>query len=934
MINKMIATSAKLSVLLILAVALLFSCASGTSAGSGDALMSADPGAYEDAAPAGLDKVIALNEKLAPSDDELVVYYVRPDKNYEPWALWVWAFGSGAGDASWDYTQEWQVEDDIGYMRLKLDGSSTGGNPPVNAADGKVGLIARQDGGWTKDGNDDRIWDTNTSKSVVIFSGDMNTYAVKPYSPRVARAELATQTEIDVELSSRFGLDVDGGLSGFTVKSKDGKDFAIASVVNSDSPTDPTYNYTKYITITLAEPIQPSDALVISNPALEGDKDVDSTKLAVKLADKATPSADTALGVSYSKSSKSAEFKLWAPTSSSVKLNLYKKDTATTADYTVDMVLDVATGVWSATFNQVDPDGMFYDFTVQNTKGTVVVLDPYAKSMAAYRNQGGPGRAAVVDMDSAKAGKMTADYVKLAKREDAVIYEMSVRDFTISSDSGVKAPKGTYTAFIEKIPYLKELGITHVQLMPVLNFYFTDETNRKYEDKGTVNNNNYNWGYDPHNYFTPEGWYASDATDPYARIAELRQLIDECHKAGIGVLLDVVYNHMAGTSFLDDIVPGYFFRTNAQGAFTSNSGCGNDVATERAMARRLIVDSIRWWVDEYKVDGFRFDLMGLIDTQTVLDGYEAAKKINPDVLFEGEGWKMYNGAAGTVGMDQNYMLQTDSVAVFNDEFRDLLKAGGFNEAGQGFITKKEINTDRLFSNLIGQPVVNYRADAPGDNLQYIAAHDGLTLHDCVFHNARLDESDPAQKAEGIRRIKMGNFFIMTSQGIAFMHGGQERGRTKPNVTGATNESVGKFVRNSYDSSDSINQFVWTLDEDYKGLFEYTKSMIALRRAHEVFRIGNHDKVSAAAKQIAPTEKSGLVIGYSLKWDDGTWYILANAKKDAASFDLGKDAASALVFADENGGIVDGKAVADASGLSVNGSVVTLDPLTAVVIRIK
>ena len=220
---------------------------------------------------------------------------------------------------------------------------------------------------------------------------------------------------------------------------------------------------------------------------------------------------------------------------------------------------------------------------------------------------------------------------------------------------------------IEKIPYLKSLGITHVQLMPVLNFYFTDETKTAYEGSGTVSGNNYNWGYDPHNYFTPEGWYSSNAADPYARVAELRTLINELHKAGLGVLLDVVYNHMGSVSFLDDVVPGYFFRTNAQGKLTSASGCGNDVATERVMARKLIVDSLAYWTREYKVDGFRFDLMGLMDTETVLSGYAAAKAINPDTLFEGEGWKMYNGPAGTSGMDQKYMTKTDSIAVFNDE---------------------------------------------------------------------------------------------------------------------------------------------------------------------------------------------------------------------------------------------------------------------------
>ncbi len=925
---------------LVLTALLFASCASGMQEKPGtadaDSLMSAAPGSFENAAPDNLDAVIALNQTLAPASDEFIIYYVRGDKNYEPWALWMWALPGGDGAAAWDYTQHWNVENGIGYMRYKLDGSSTGGTVPVSA-DGNIGLIVRQKADWIKDGNDDRVWNVNTSNAAVVFSGDMNTYAVKGYKPRVTEAILVTPTQIRLTLSGRFALDTDGGASGFSVASKTGTDFAVAQVFNTDSPENSVYNYTKHVTITLAQSAGAADALIVSNPAFEGAKEVDSTKLAVQLAESAVPGTDAVLGMSYDSRNKSASFTLWAPTSSAAYLNLYRSDRAAAADYTVPMTLDAASGVWSCTFAQVDPDGLFYDFTLTNAKGTVTVLDPYARSMAAYRNQGGSGRAAVVDMNSAKAlpaGGMNAPFVSLAQREDAIIYEMSVRDFTISADSGVSAKKGTYTAFIEKIPYLKELGITHVQLMPVQNFYFTDETKQSYESSGTVNNNNYNWGYDPHNYFTPEGWYAQNPSDPYSRVAELRTLINECHKAGIGVLLDVVYNHMAGTSFLDDIVPGYFFRTNAQGKFTSNSGCGNDVATERTMARKLIVDSIRYWVEEYKVDGFRFDLMGLIDTQTVLDGYAAARAINADTLFEGEGWKMYNGEKGTVGMDQNYMIKTDSVAVFNDEFRDLIKAGGFNEAGQGFITKKGINTDRLFKNVIGQPVANYRADDPGDNLQYIAAHDGLTLHDSISHNARLDERVPAQKAELISRIKLGNFFIMTSQGLAFMHGGQERGRTKPNVTGASNECVGNFVRNSYDSSDNINQIVWSLDGDYRKLLDYTKDLIALRKNFDVFRIGDMAKVTAAASKLDSPENSNLTLGYSLKWNDGTWFVLINAESKPMTFALPVNASAALVFADADGAYLDGLPAADASGVSVNGNAVTIAALTAAVIRVK
>ena len=587
-----------------------------------------------------------------------------------------------------------------------------------------------------------------------------------------------------------------------------------------------------------------------------------------------------------------------------------------------------ANGVWSAEFSQVDPDGMFYDFTLQNSKGSVTVLDPYARSMSADRKRGGAGRAAVINLESERAGKLDAPYIRLAKREDAIIYEVSVRDFTISPDSGVKALPGTYKAFIEKIPYLKELGVTHVQLMPVVNFLNVDETNKAYENTGTVSGNNYNWGYDPHNYFTPEGWFATDATDPYCRVRELRELINECHKAGLGVLLDVVYNHMGDTRFLDDIVPGYYFRLDAKGACKSNSGCGNDTATERKMMKRLVVDSAKYWVKNYKVDGFRFDLMGLMESSSVLDAYAACAKINPSVLFEGEGWKMYNGEKGTVGMDQNYMLKTNNVAVFNDEFRDALKAGGFNETGRGFITKKAVDSERLFNNVMGRPTSNYRADQPGDSVQYMVCHDGLTLHDSITHNLKLDEKKDVK--EIVQRIKLGNFLGMTAQGIAFLHAGQERGRTKPNIKGARAETVGNFVRNSYDSSDNINQIVWTLTPDYQNLLDYTKGLVALRRAFDVFRAGDAKKIAKTFKKISTEE--AFAFGYTAKRADGTWIVLVNADDKPVKINTGILLKSGVVYVDAERADADG--IKEPVGVTIDGKSVSLAPLTAAVIRVS
>jgi len=923
----------------LIAATLLFvlgGCAStGTKGSSSAKAVSADadsaaPGAIENAAKAGLKDVIDLDAKLKIGDDQLVVYYVRPDKNYDIWALWIWAAPGGAGDALWPHSQQWTVKNGVGYMVFPLDGGKFGTKPV--STDGKVGLIVRQKSDWIKDCNDDRIFDTNVSKRIVIFSGDQNTYAVKAYQPSFMNATLTAQNVVSLALSGKYGLDTNGGASGFKVTDETGKEYQITDVINTDTQ-DHAENFAKNVTVTLAENVPLTKTLTISNPVFESSKTVDGTALAITLAENTVPAAGETLGAVYNKAGKSVTVKIWAPTSSAATLNLYKVDSAKTADYTKEMTFDEKTGVWSAVFNTVDPNGLFYDITLHNSKGTRTVLDPYARSMAAYRNDGSAGRGAIVDLDSAKAnpaGGMSAPYVKLVHHQDAVIYEMSVRDMTISPDSGVKAQPGTYNAFVEKIPYLKKLGVTHVQLMPVVNFYYTDETKKDYEGKGTTGGNNYNWGYDPHNYFTPEGWYSTNAADPYSRVAELRNLINECHKAGIGVLLDVVYNHMAGTQFLDDIVPGYYFRRSAKGGFTSASGCGNDTATERLMMHRLVGDSVEYWVKNYKVDGFRFDLMGLMESSSVIDAYNRAAAINPSTLFVGEGWKMYNGAKGTVGMDQNYVSKTDNVAVFNDEFRDAIKAGGYNEKGKGFITGACSSTKRLFSNILGQPVANYKADSPADNVQYEVCHDGLTLHDAIANNANLDETVPEQKAELIARIKLGNFFVLTSQGIAFLHGGQERGRTKPNVTNVKNETIGKFVRNSYDSSDNINQIVWKLDGDYEGLLSYTSDLIALRKAVPAFRMTDAKTVTANTALLTPDTEDPLVIAYQITDGKTVYYVMVNATKADASLKIDASLKNRKVLADSVKASAAG--IANPTNVSISGDSIVLKPLTAAVIK--
>ena len=594
------------------------------------------------------------------------------------------------------------------------------------------------------------------------------------------------------------------------------------------------------------------------------------------------PSLSYKLGTNINPITKKVTFSIWAPSAKSVNVQFFKDGYTKSIYQEHSLTLDSKTGVWSIVLPFEKE--IFYEYKIESSKGIKNCLDPYAKSMAAYCNDGTSGRAALVDLSFAKPYKinLATEIGKVSPQETnkakTIIYEISVRDATVSKNGG-----GTYLDFIGKLKYLKDLGVTHIQLMPVQNFYNNNETKKDYEDAGSVHNNNYNWGYDPHNYFTPEGWYSRNPEDPYERIKELRTLIKAAHLIGLNVILDVVYNHMAKTDFLEDIEPNYYFRQNPDGTFKSGSGCGNDIKSENFMAGKLIIDSCAYWVKNYDVDGFRFDLMGLIDSKTMLAAYKACKKIKNNMLFIGEGWKMYTGEEGTCGLDQNFMTKTDDIAVFNDEVRDLVKAGGLNEKGQGFLTGRQVNLKHLFLNLTGRPQLNYQADSPLDSVVYFDCHDGLTFHDSIVVNAEIDESKEEERRRALDLLKIGNAMLLTSQGIAFLHAGQEFGRSKPAFAGAFSddgEIINQFVKNSYDSSDNINEIHWLAKNEvelsYRPLLEYTKGLISLRKKFDAFTLGIQKEIEKATNFIETSNP--FVLLYTIEKNGKLWYLCFNASE--------------------------------------------------------
>ena len=419
---------------------------------------------------------------------------------------------------------------------------------------------------------------------------------------------------------------------------------------------------------------------------------------------------------------------------------------------------------------------------------------------------------------------------------DAIIYELHIRDLGTHSSSGIANP-GKYISLTEHgtktpggvstgVDHMKELGITHLHILPMYDYGSVDET--KLED------NQFNWGYDPVNYNVPEGSYSTDPYHGEVRIKEAKQMVQSLHNDGISVIMDVVYNHVydAEKFCFNKLVPNYFSRVSADGSYSNGSACGNDTASERAMVKKYIVDSVLYWATEYHIDGFRFDLVGLIDTETINEVMEAVHAVRPDVVFYGEGWTL-----GTEVTKDGYMMTTQSnstqvpgFAFFSDTIRDGLKGSVFSTSERGYVSgasKLESVIEDCFLGLSGT-----WCTTPAQTVNYASCHDNNTLYD------RLQLSNPDATQEEL--IKMNNLsaaIYMTAQGIPFFQAGEEMLRTKET-------SLGTFNENSYNASDEVNNIKWDTLEDpvYADVVDYYKGLIAFRKAHPVLRLTTAEAV--------------------------------------------------------------------------------------------
>ena len=691
-------------------------------------------------------------------------------------------------------------------------------------------------------------------------------------------------------------------------------------------------------------------------------------------------SYDGELGARLEENGTKAHVTLWSPSADQVDIIVYDKNNQ-------DKVLAERTlskgprGTWQADllatdFGLENLTGYFYQYRIKRGDQSVIVLDPYAKSLAAWNSDDaskGPEHkiAKAAFVDPANYGPKDLDYAKIPNfksREDAIIYEAHVRDFT--SDKAISAELkhqfGTFAAFAERLDYLKDLGVTHIQLLPVLSYYFVNELqNGKRLAAYASSDSNYNWGYDPQNYFSLTGMYSENPSDPAKRIEEFKNLVAAIHAHGMGVILDVVYNHTAKTAIFEDLEPNYYHFMDADGTPRSSFG-GGRLGTTHYMSRRVLVDSIAYLTKEYKVDGFRFDMMGDHDAESIEQAYNTARALNPNLIMLGEGWVTYAGDENSLVQpaDQSWMKDTDTVAVFSDDIRNTLKSGYPNEGTPAFITGGKRDINKVFDNIKAQPT-NFEADSPGDVIQYIAAHDNLTLFDIIAQSIKKDPSKSENNAEIHRRLRLGNLMVLTAQGTPFIHSGQEYGRTKqfrdpayrypvsedkvPNKSHLLVDEKGNpfdypyFIHDSYDSSDAVNHFDWTKATDSQAFPEntktraFTKGLIALRKSTDAFNFKSKADVDARGTLLTVQDnvaQEDLVLGYQTIASNGDRYLVyVNADSKARQFDLSKltNGLSYRVLADGNQVNLSG--ISELSGVAINNHILTLDPLTATIIRL-
>ena len=776
-------------------------------------------------------------------DITIKVHYFREDGEYEPWEVHMWN-----GVESLDATRKFEAEE------VTYEGTTYGVTATyyADAADIWCGFIIKKPD-WTKDPDGDRKIDVSDvlSGTVHVYakSGSaLEDYIVDKSEAKVgAKVTAAVYDSITGVLTVTTAVPIEGDIAGSFVLEGPAGEMKITNVANVAGTSSYVIDYEGEINADeiftvyyKGTPCRVTVPNVYSTEFFEAEYTYNGNDLGANWTSEATT------------------FRLWAPTASAVSVNLYTSGTEGTDDLIAshELTADV-NGTWIATV-EGDLNGVYYTYSVTRKGETVEAVDPYARTTGVNGN-----RAMVIDLDSTDpAGWENDTYVTQENYTDAVIWELHVRDFSIHESSGM-TNKGKYLAFTElgtKVPgtdiatgvdYMVQLGVNYVHLLPVYDINSVDETV-----------GGYNWGYDPKNYNVPEGSYATDPYNGAVRVNEFKQMVQSLHSQGIGVIMDVVYNHVAdaGNFCFNKIVPGYFSRIHDDGSYQSNSGCGNDTASERSMVSKYIVDSVLYWAEEYHIDGFRWDLVGLIDYETINAVMEAVHAVNPNIIFYGEGWEMCtrttkDGYVNKMTIQPNdTKVNGESVfAFFNDTIRNAIHGGVFVATDKGFVSgnmngsaKMTVSAGYTANSIWGSN--GGSVDTPLQTINYASCHDNYTL----FDNLTIDVMDVTgcsaeeAAAQAAAMNNLGAAYYITAQGVPFIHAGEEMLRSKPDAQ----QEVG-FNHNSYNAGDEINSFKWADlgNELNANAYNYYKGLIAFRAAHPAMRLTTKADIIAAMTEI-------------------------------------------------------------------------------------
>ena len=787
---------------------------------------------------------------------------------YAPWNVWAWDMTNGGNGAAYPFTGY----DDYGvYADLDLAVISEG-----QGLD-KLGFIIRTDD-WSKDPDGDRsidilpktpdgiqnvyvrttestVFDTqeNACKSIVNYAMLQDSKTIGVYFKPLANDFKSYQPRFYVTRNGQpytdFTMEAyDPSLQRAFLTLKD--DIDLCDVVTVSYRFDPTW--TNQVELMMTNYFDTDE--FNERYAYDGED------LGVTFDDEKNPKATT--------------FKVWAPTSTKLVLNLYKTGDYMTEKepYAVHEMERGDKGVYAITLNE-DLDGVYYTYTVTNSKGTNEVADPYAKSAGINGRRG----------MAVNFTRLNADIQGWAEDKrpfegngvDAVIYEAHVRDMTISETSGVtEAYRGKFLGLAESgtthtedgitvstgLDHVRELGITHIQLQPFYDYSSVDET----KSGNTVSKENYNWGYDPQNYNVLEGSYSTDPHDGFNRIKEFKKMVLAMHEAGISINMDVVYNHTASSenSNFNLLVPYYYYRTKANGAFYNGSGCGNEVASERYMVNKFIRESCRFWIGEYHLSGFRFDLMGLIDNQTMIDVYNDCKALDPHIMVYGEPWtggasKLKAGTSDTkltsqttvqASLAQDFFCGNGVlVGAFNDVIRNAVRGG--NSPGKGFVQGSTADASMVAMCVEGRfskETVKTQDIDPNQVLNYVSCHDNYTLYDQLIQTAP-DSRMPAAYTQA-------DAIVFLSEGVPFIQEGEEFMRSK------LDPDTGKYEGNSYNVGDHINVMDYYLKIKNLDVCRKTAEMIRFRAEHPEFRLATRKEIKEQFV-LLPSDKN--VIAYQI-----------------------------------------------------------------------